>query len=83
MKKSIPIFLVAIFFIAISIFISKNIQTKHEKVKRKASGAMESLQWMSEIRAYPDKDIPKDKFYKAFEYSSTKLTQLNDNPNLD
>ena len=83
MKKSIPIFLVVIFFIAISIFISKNIQTKHEKVKRKASGAMESLQWMSEIRAYPDKDIPQDKFYKAFEYSSTKLTQLNDNPNLD
>lgn len=83
MKKITPIFLIVTFFLTISIYISKNIQTKIDKVKRETSGAMESLQWMTEIRAYPDKDIPQDKFFKAFEYSSSQLTQLNDNPNLD
>lgn len=56
----------------------------HRKAKNKfgkPSGAMESLQFMSEIRAYPDKDIPADKFYKAFEYSQANLANTFDNTN--
>ncbi|MFZ4590498.1 MAG: T9SS type A sorting domain-containing protein [Ignavibacteria bacterium] len=46
----------------------------------KPSGALQSLQFMSEIRAYPDKDIPADKFYKAFEYSQQNLSNVFDSP---
>lgn len=56
----------------------KSGETIEEKSKdRKASGAMESMQWISEVRAYPEADIPKDKFYKAFEYSRDELQALN------
>ncbi|MFA5404347.1 MAG: T9SS type A sorting domain-containing protein [Ignavibacteria bacterium] len=82
MKSVISIFTVVLIFLALSIYVHINLPIEKKKVK-KASGAMESLQWMTEIRAYPDKDIPQDKFYKAFEYSSSQLTQLNDNLNLD
>jgi hypothetical protein len=40
-----------------------------------SSGALESMQWMSQIRAYPDADIPADKFYRAFEYSRDNLAE--------
>jgi photosystem II stability/assembly factor-like uncharacterized protein len=59
-----------------SIFI-----TRGGKLKIKTtSGAMESLQFMTQIRAYPNTDIPEDKFYKAFEYSQSELAQNSDNP---
>ncbi|MBS1517837.1 MAG: T9SS type A sorting domain-containing protein [Bacteroidetes bacterium] len=44
----------------------------------KPSDAMESLQWLSEIRAYPEKEIPSGKFFKAFEYSAENLREIND-----
>ncbi|MDQ3019544.1 MAG: T9SS type A sorting domain-containing protein [Bacteroidota bacterium] len=55
---------------------SSLIEEKNEK-KSGASGAMESMQWISQVRAYPEKDIPADKFYKAFEYSKDNLQTLN------
>lgn len=45
---------------------------------KNASGAMESMQWISEVRAYPGTDIPEDKFYKAFEYSKRELQTFNE-----
>ena len=38
------------------------------------TGALESMQWISEVRAFPAQDIPQDKFYKAFEYSRQNLS---------
>ncbi len=50
--------------------------------EKKTSGALESMQWISQIRAYPDTDIPADKFYKAFEYSRDHLQLLNERDDL-
>ena len=55
---------------------------EEKKENRKASGAMESMQWMSEIRAFPDEDIPQDKFYQAFEYSKANLQNINQRDDL-
>jgi hypothetical protein len=52
------------------------------KVK-KASGIMNALQMISEIRAYPDSDIPPDKFYKAYEYSQSQLANVFDKTEAD
>lgn len=81
MKKKIIVLSVLLIFISLSVYIHINIKPVAEE--NEASDALQSMQWMSQIRAYPDVDIPADKFYKAFEYSSTQLTALNDNPNLD
>jgi len=59
-----------------------NNEKKSEK-KSSASGAMESMQWMTQIRAYPEIDIPSDKFFKAFEYSKENLQAVNERDDLD
>ena len=48
-----------------------------------ASGALDAMQFMSQIRAYPEIDIPSEKFYKAFEYSKENLQRLNLQDNID
>src|SRR3990172_6284975 len=76
-KTIITIIAIALFAVSYDIFLSKNpLCEKGEKLK-KTSGAMESLQFMSEIRAFPDTDIPADKFYKAYEYTTTSMQELN------
>ncbi|MDQ3194771.1 MAG: hypothetical protein M3P82_07225, partial [Bacteroidota bacterium] len=50
---------------------------------KSTSGALESMQWISMIRAYPDADIPQDKFFKAFEYSKDRLQDINTRSGLD
>lgn len=57
----------------------KSSENKLEKSEKTSSGAMESMQFISQIRAYPDADIPADKFFKAFEYSKNSLQSLNEN----
>ncbi|RPI19630.1 MAG: T9SS C-terminal target domain-containing protein [Ignavibacteriae bacterium] len=53
---------------------------KGKKIK-KASGAMESMQFFSQIRAFPDIDIPADKFFKGFEQSKNiHEIDLGDSP---
>ncbi len=58
-------------------------QYEKEKAEKKSSGALESMQWMTQIRAYPDEDIPADKFYKAFEYSKERLQDLNNRDDIE
>jgi photosystem II stability/assembly factor-like uncharacterized protein len=41
------------------------------------SGAYESMQFINQMRSYPDTDIPQDKFYKAFEYSKDHIQDFN------
>jgi len=54
----------------------ENIETE-----KGASGAMDAMQWISHVRAYPETDIPADKFYKAFEYSKENLQSINERDN--
>ncbi|MEO6694545.1 MAG: hypothetical protein ABIY50_07570, partial [Ignavibacteria bacterium] len=57
---------------------------KNESAKKKnASGAMESMQWISQVRAYPEIDVPADKFFKAFEYSRVNLQSLNERSDME
>ena len=60
---------------------SKDNYSKEKKVN--VSGAMESMQWISQIRAYPEKDIPHDKYYEAFKYSKENLQKVNNNDGND
>ncbi len=48
----------------------------------KPSGALQSLQFLSQIRAFPEQDIPQEKFFSAVEYSKTmpKYDELTDSP---
>lgn len=82
MKRVISLFAILSVFISLSVYVHLNFTTE-ESEELEASDALAAMQWMNEIRAYPDADIPADKYYKAFEYSKENLTQLNDKPNLD
>lgn len=61
---------------------NKSETVKTENIKT-SSGAMESMQLMSQIRAYPEIDIPDDKFFKAFEYSKSNLQAVNNTDDLE
>ncbi len=47
-------------------FTSKN-RTKRVESKLETSGAMQSLNFWNRSRAYPNKDIPSGKYYKAYQ----------------
>lgn len=77
----INLFILSIIIITIiSLTFSDNILFNRTK---NSSGAMESLQWLSKIRAYPYADIPADEYYKAYEYSKTYLANTIDNDSPD
>jgi photosystem II stability/assembly factor-like uncharacterized protein len=82
MIRAISLSVVLFVFISLSVYVHLNIKSDASE-EFEASDALTSMQWMTQVRAYPDNDIPADKFYKAFVYSKDKLSQLNDNPNLD
>jgi photosystem II stability/assembly factor-like uncharacterized protein len=82
--KTFLIFIVLSIFTLLLTYILFNKSDKYnEKEEEEASDALVSLQWMSQIRAFPNTDIPPDKFYKAFEYSNTELQALNDRDDFD
>ena len=74
MKIKINLLIILILIIGIipSFFIIEKVKDNSEN-EETSSGALESLQFMSQIRAYPDADIPQEKFYEAFEYSKNNL----------
>lgn len=41
------------------------------------SGALESMQFLSQIRAFPEKDIPHEKFFKAFEFTKNSMQEFS------
>jgi len=86
MKAKIIFSGILLLFLAVFIFNIKESSlllnyTGKEKIDKygKPSGVMQSLQFISDIRAYPDKDIPQDKFYKGFEHSRDKLADVFEN----
>lgn len=54
---------------------------KKENENVTTSGALESMQSLSQIRAFPDTDIPADKYFKAFEYSKQRMQEFNQSDN--
>ncbi len=71
-----PTFLIIFGFIFYIIFQLGFTDRTTQTEKKKNSGALESMQFMSEIRAFPDIDIPADKYYKAFEYTRDNMQEL-------
>jgi photosystem II stability/assembly factor-like uncharacterized protein len=70
------VFLFGIFFF--NVFDRGNIGSSGKaSMEEEATDALESFQFISEIRAYPDIDIPPDKFYRAFEYSKSHMQELD------
>jgi photosystem II stability/assembly factor-like uncharacterized protein len=75
-KIAVLLFLAAIF--TLEIFSGSNTDKHFSKEKDEelgASDALSALQFMNEIRAYPEKDIPADKFYSAYEYSKNNIRE--------
>lgn len=85
MKKNINILFILITVFLIITFIlnvSSEMELTHSGIKKAgklktSSGAMQSMQLFSQMRAFPDIDIPQDKFYKAFEFSKS-MQQLDE-----
>lgn len=80
-----PLWITTVVFIFLSLSVYIHLYTTEFKQEEEngPSDALASLQFMSQVRAFPDKDIPADKFYKAFEYSSTQLQDFNNKDLLD
>lgn len=62
---------------------NEQVSNSETEVKKKEkgsgpSGALQSLQFLSQIRAFPERDIPQDKFYEAFEYSKTRMKKYDE-----
>ncbi len=98
MKSKLILLFGIIIFLALTILLSLVIEKSKSPMKEKShrktseeykdeerlsSGALEAMQWISQVRAYPETDIPADKFYKAFEYSKSALQQINQQDNSD
>ncbi len=56
-------------------------ERQRENESRGRSGALEALEFWSAARAYPDKDFPSDKYYKAYEYANR--TFKKERPSVD
>jgi photosystem II stability/assembly factor-like uncharacterized protein len=56
-----------------------HVESYHEEEEHKSgpSGAYESMQFINDIRSYPEKDIPQDKFFEAFEYTRDRMQDFN------
>lgn len=67
-------------FIIAAVFLLNSKTEKREDEENEAGGVLAALQFMSEIRAFPDADIPQDKYFKAFEYSQKELAGKFDSP---
>jgi len=67
----------AIFTLGLILNIKEQIPNKNnEKNETTRSGALEALEFWTQARAYPDKDIPPDKYYKAYQISKTKMREI-------
>ncbi|MBX7044677.1 MAG: T9SS type A sorting domain-containing protein [Ignavibacteria bacterium] len=61
----------------LSVSSTDNINREESEDINKPSGAYESMQFLNEIRSYPEKDIPQDKYIKAFEYTRDHVSDFN------
>ena len=68
--------IIIIFFLSYPYFNHNNNLNNNE---RRESGAKKALEFWTQSRAYPDVDIPADRFYKAYqlEKSKNKINNIN------
>jgi len=64
-------------------FLENKNETYNEENEKEASGIMQSLQFYSQVRAYPDIDIPADKYFKGYEHSQKNLSNTLKNVESD
>lgn len=67
-------FLVFFIFLILHIPNPAEYQNEYEEGKR-MSGAMKSLNFWTDQRAYPNEDIPESAYYRAYEYSKKTFTK--------
>ncbi|MDI6766393.1 MAG: T9SS type A sorting domain-containing protein [Bacteroidota bacterium] len=75
---TVPIALIG-FIMMFILNITNNEDFKKEvpkKSKSGRSGALEALDFWTQSRAYPDNDIPPDKYFKAFQSSKLQIQEL-------
>ena len=70
--RFITLFLFLLFSFSV-VLIETKILNKKKPLQPRMSGAMKALNFWTRSRAYPEKDIPKDKFYKGFQKEKFKL----------
>ncbi len=80
----VSFFLLILIFVVIGLFRHTFIKLPIKSVEKpKMSGAMEALTFWTRSRAYPEKDIPSDKFYKEFVKEKRKLQKRSSSLNND
>ena len=57
--------------------IEKTVKRAHEEGETERTGAKEALDFWTASRAYPDNDIPRDKFFRAYELSKLKTKEIS------
>jgi hypothetical protein len=68
---------IAILFFVIILFL---FTPEKEKKENKVPGIMTALEFWEKQRSYPEKTIPDNKYYPAYEYSKKNLRNDADNP---
>ena len=56
---------------------NENIEQSGEN-EEKGDGALQYFQFLSEMRAWPNADIPSDGYYKGFEHSKNEMMGTRD-----
>ncbi len=79
--KHTPVLIAAILiFAAAFMFINSIPSTLHNSVQGwepEKSGALEALEFWTAARAYPNADIPPDRYYQAHTYSKSSMGELS------
>ena len=84
----IVVFIAAVFIYLVLFILShpkiepRDIKIEVEETEDYPSSAMEALHFMGMGRTYPDSFFPADKYYKAFEYSQTRMLKASETENL-
>src|ERR1035437_449564 len=76
--KSLYLFITPFIAAALTfITFQTNFVSKSSGSQERFSGAMQALDFWTIQRAYPDKYIPEDAYYKAYESASKNLSMTN------
>ncbi len=78
-RLSFTMVIAALYFMAmlfVIMFAPAVRQHQKEKEERGTSDAMSALDYWTRARAYPENDIPPDKYYRAFLASTSNLKEL-------
>jgi hypothetical protein len=78
--KSFYLFIISFAIASLTLILFQlNIGNIFSSEKERFSGAMQSLDFWTAQRAYPNKSIPGDAYYKAYKYALEKLSRKNIN----